>query len=162
MKSSYIYFWSRFLKYCTQNESIFRDLAVPKGAFMSKTSNKVRVDLCAYKSSKLCDSPVRVEVYFTGRTKEDHNKDFDFFFQYRVDIEKELGFGLVWELENPKVKSRKIYCTNPLLEVGKNDELIFDFFDSIETRLLQVFGKYRHGFLRNFQRHKNLLMQAIL
>ena len=42
MKSGYIYFWSRFLKHCTQNESIFRDLAVPKGAFMSKTSNKVK------------------------------------------------------------------------------------------------------------------------
>lgn len=143
MKTTYSLFWGKFLKYCYQNNSIFCGITIPKGAFMSKTINKVRVDLCAYKSIKCCNCPIRVEVYFSGRSKEDHNKDFEFFLQYKAEIEKELGFALTWIKENPNVKSRKIYYSAQNLKLGENDDQIFEFFDTIGSKILHVFAKYR-------------------
>ena len=143
MRTDYNIFWSNFIKYCDQNNSVFRGKTIPRGAFMSKTINNVRIDLCAYKSNKCCKSPIRVEVYFSGRRKEYHNKDFDFFFRYKTEIEKDLGFALTWPLENPNVKSRKIYYSDTQLKLWESDDLIFEFFDTFGSKILQIFSKYR-------------------
>ena len=143
MRTVYNSFWSKFIKYCEQNNSVFSRIAIPSGAYMSKTINKVRVDLCAYKSTKRCKFPIRVEVYFTGRRKDDHNKDFEFFFQHKSEIEKDLGFSLVWPKENLNVKSRKIYYSAHQLKFGEDDDSIFEFFNTYGSKILQVFGQYR-------------------
>ncbi|MCW9709446.1 DUF4268 domain-containing protein [Avibacterium sp. 21-586] len=134
-KEIYSEYWDKLLDSCKKEKlDLFQTRTTSKDSWISVGS------AVQYKFV-ISNSSVRVELYISGKEKQDNKKIFDLLIQDKVDIENELGLKLSWE-RSDDYKASRIFITND--EIFKLDNK--DSWDQAIEWQIEIMKRFEEVF----------------
>lgn len=134
-KEIYSEYWDKLLDSCKKEKlDLFQTRTTSKDSWISVGS------AVQYKFV-ISNSSVRVELYISGKEKQDNKKIFDLLIQDKVDIENELDLKLSWE-RSDDYKASRIFITND--EIFKLDNK--DSWDQAIEWQIEIMKRFEEVF----------------
>lgn len=132
-------FWRRLLDYFVTKSDTFNSINPTKDSWLG-TGCGISSGAYNFVVSK---NYARVELYFSRFEKDENKLIFDTILKYKEDIERNLGFELIWERLNDKKATRIKFQRDDFNVYDEDnwDEMI-KFMTPIMMKFQTVFDKY--------------------